>query len=37
MARPQLVCPVKGCRGYALVAGGDDRGDDEQEGFQHLA
>ena len=29
MARPQLVSPCKGCRGYALG------GDDEQEGAQH--
>jgi hypothetical protein len=32
MTRPQHVCPNKACRGYALAAGDDDKGDDEQEG-----
>ena len=36
MARLQHVCPNKGCRVYALAAGGDDKGDDEQESTAHL-
>ena len=36
MARLQHVCPNKGCRVYALAAGSDDKGDDEQEGAAHL-
>jgi hypothetical protein len=31
MTRPQHVCPNKGCRGYALAAGGDDKGDEIAE------
>ena len=37
MARPQRVCPKEeGCRRDALAAGGDDKGNDEQEDSAHL-